>query len=71
MEQRKEFGDLAIEDKTSEIGMMTFQGQATKGVLEKIVRLPRSLEKSVKDKSSRKDLGHDIENWLYWRAHRF
>jgi aminomethyltransferase len=40
MEQKKKFPDFMIEDKTSEIGMMTFQGPATKGVLEKILTLP-------------------------------
>ena len=40
MEQRKGFSDLLIEDKTSEIGMMTLQGPATKSVLEKILTLP-------------------------------
>ncbi|HSB07470.1 MAG TPA: glycine cleavage system protein T, partial [Thermodesulfobacteriota bacterium] len=40
MEEKKKFPDLMIEDKTSEIGMIALQGPATKGVSEKILRLP-------------------------------
>jgi aminomethyltransferase len=40
MEQKKRFPDVIIEDKTEEIGMMAFQGPATKKVLEKILKLP-------------------------------
>jgi len=40
MEQKKGFPDLVLEDKTEEIGMMAFQGPATKKILEKILRLP-------------------------------
>jgi len=40
MEQKKRFSDVVMEDKTEEIGMMAFQGPATKKVLEKILKLP-------------------------------
>jgi aminomethyltransferase len=40
MEQKKKFPDAILEDKTEEIGMIAFQGPATKKVLEKILRLP-------------------------------
>jgi aminomethyltransferase len=40
MEQKKKFPDVVIEDKTEEIGMMAFQGPATKKVLQKILKLP-------------------------------
>ena len=40
MEQRKGFPDLVLEDKTDRIGMMSFQGPATKKCLEKIFKLP-------------------------------
>ncbi|HVP76429.1 MAG TPA: glycine cleavage system aminomethyltransferase GcvT [Thermodesulfobacteriota bacterium] len=39
-EQKKRFGDVVIEDKTEEIGMMAFQGPTAKKVLEKILKLP-------------------------------
>jgi aminomethyltransferase len=39
-EQKKGFPDVVIEDKTDEIGMMAFQGPASKKVLEKIFKLP-------------------------------
>jgi len=40
MEQKRRFSDLVIEDKTEEMGMMAFQGPATKKILEKILKLP-------------------------------
>jgi len=40
MEQKKRFPDVILEDKTDEIGMMAFQGPASKEVLERILRLP-------------------------------
>ena len=40
MEQKKRFPDVIIEDTTEEIGMMAFQGPATKKILEKILKLP-------------------------------
>ena len=40
LDQKKRFPDVIIEDKTEEIGMMAFQGPATKKVLEKILKLP-------------------------------
>lgn len=40
MEQKRRFSDVIIEDKTEEIGMMAFQGPATKKVLERILKLP-------------------------------
>jgi aminomethyltransferase len=39
-QQKKKFHDVVIEDKTEEIGMMSFQGPATKEILEKILKLP-------------------------------
>jgi aminomethyltransferase len=39
-EQKKGFPDLTIEDKTEEIGMMAFQGPATKKILKNILMLP-------------------------------
>ncbi len=40
LEQKKRFSDLILEEKTEEIGMISFQGPAAKKVLEKILRLP-------------------------------
>ncbi len=40
MEQKSRLSDLIVEDKTEEIGMLAFQGPATKRVLEKILKLP-------------------------------
>ncbi len=40
MEQKRRFRDVLIEDKTEEVGMMAFQGPATKKILEKILKLP-------------------------------
>jgi len=40
LEQKKKFSDVLFEDKTEEIGMMAFQGPATKKILENILRLP-------------------------------
>ena len=40
MEQKRRFPDVIIEDKTEEMGMMAFQGPATKKILEKILKLP-------------------------------
>ena len=40
MEQKKRFSDVILEDKTEEIGMIAFQGPATKRVLEKILKPP-------------------------------
>jgi aminomethyltransferase len=40
MEQKRKFLDVVLEDKTEEIGMVAFQGPATKKVVEKILRLP-------------------------------
>jgi aminomethyltransferase len=40
MEQKKGFSDLILEDKTEEIGMIAFQGPATKNILERILKLP-------------------------------
>jgi aminomethyltransferase len=40
MEQKKKFPDVLFEDKTEEIGMISFQGPATKKVMEKILKLP-------------------------------
>jgi aminomethyltransferase len=39
-EQKKKFPGVLLEDKTEEIGMISFQGPATKKVLEKILKLP-------------------------------
>jgi aminomethyltransferase len=39
-EQKKKFSDVILDDKTEEIGMMAFQGPATKKILKKILRLP-------------------------------
>jgi len=40
MEQRKKFAGVILEDKSEEIGMMAFQGPATRKVLERILKLP-------------------------------
>ncbi len=40
MEQKRKFPDVSIEDKTEALGMVSLQGPATKGVLEKVLRLP-------------------------------
>ncbi|MFB3884194.1 MAG: glycine cleavage system aminomethyltransferase GcvT [Thermodesulfobacteriota bacterium] len=40
MEQKNGFSNLIVEDKTEEIGMMSFQGPATKRVLEGVLQLP-------------------------------
>jgi aminomethyltransferase len=40
MEQKRKFPDVLFEDKTEEIGMLSFQGPATKKVIEKILKLP-------------------------------
>jgi aminomethyltransferase len=39
-EQKKKFHDVVIEDKTEEMGMMSFQGPAAKKILEKLLKLP-------------------------------
>ena len=40
VEQKKQFPDVILEDKTEDIGMVALQGPATRGVLEKSLQLP-------------------------------
>ena len=57
MEQKKRFSDVLLEDKTEEIGMMAFQGPATKKILERILRLPDPWRNRLK-------VDHIEETWV-------
>ena len=69
VEQKKRFPDVILEDKTEEIGMVAFQGPATKKVLEKILESsPDPWRNRLRIDRDGRDLGHGLKNGLYRRA---
>ena len=57
VEQKKQFPDVILEDRTEEIGMTAFQGPGTKRVLQKILKLPDPWRNRLR-------IGHMDGTWI-------
>ena len=65
MEQKKQFSDVILEDRTEEIGMTAFQGPETKRVLQKILKLPDPWRNRLRIGRTGWDLDHGLKDGLY------